>query len=195
MAAIARRTLTSRPLDLVYFAFFLIHIPATLLVDLQALYPENVVPSIVKVIPSWYVAMSGDPLIGGVMGFFANHAELAWFKIFLCLEAVFQLPTFVLGARGLWKDSRAIYVLLLIYGASTSTTTLACLAVLMNTPTTSPETLSRGIVSVTLEQRLMLLSSYVPFFLLPLYMTLDMAFRVRALVVSALRAEKASKGR
>jgi hypothetical protein len=102
--------------------------------------------------------------------------------------------------RGLWKgrkcrdssppsrilisftDSRSIYVLLLVYGASTATTTLPCLAVLLATPITSAQTIAAGIQSVTSFQRLLLLSSYVPFFLLPLFMTVDMALRVVKLV-------------
>ncbi|TFY76901.1 hypothetical protein EWM64_g7109 [Hericium alpestre] len=63
----------------------------------------------------------------------------------------------------------------------------------MNTPSTSPETIAAGVQSVTLEQRLMLLSSYVPFFLLPLGMALDMAFRVRALAKEGLRVQKGAK--
>ena len=35
----------------------------------------------------FYVGMSGDPLIGGVMGIFGNESELAWFKSFMYLEA------------------------------------------------------------------------------------------------------------
>ena len=31
--------------------------------------------------------MSGDPLVGGVLGIFNNGSELAWFKSFLYLEA------------------------------------------------------------------------------------------------------------
>ena len=79
----------------------------------------------------FYVGMSGDPLVGGVMGIFGNESELAWFKSFMYLEAygpissspppchyapllthtercsLFQLPVFVLGARGLWRGKSA----------------------------------------------------------------------------------------
>jgi len=62
------------------------HIPATLLIDLQAIYPPTYVPYPVKQIPAWYVAMSGDPLIGGAMGYFGDESRFAWFKPFLYLE-------------------------------------------------------------------------------------------------------------
>ena len=44
--------------------------------------------------------------------------------------------------------------------------------------------------SVTAGQRLMLLSSYLPYLLLPLFMTLDMAARVGKLVRAGIQVEK-----
>ncbi|KAI0316064.1 transmembrane protein 6/97 [Amylostereum chailletii] len=186
-----RRPLTSRPSDLIYFVFFLTHIPATLLVDCQALYPARYVPEIIRSIPTWYVAVSGDPLIGGAMGIHESGTKYAWFTTFLWLEAMFQLPVFFLGARALYNDSHQIYTLLLLYGASTATTTLACLGVLFATPTTSSVTIAEGLVSIAPTQRAMLLSSYLPYFLLPLWMAIDMAFRVQALIAKNVHAERA----
>ncbi|KIK99355.1 hypothetical protein PAXRUDRAFT_822835 [Paxillus rubicundulus Ve08.2h10] len=178
----ARIPLSSRPLDLIYFTFFVIHLPASLLLDCQAVYPSWLVPSFITVLPKMYTQFSADPLINGAMGYAGDSSNFIWFKSFLALEAFFQVPVFVLGIRGLWKDSRSIYVLLLVYAASTATTTLPCLAVLLATPITSAQTIAAGIPSVTSFQRLLLLSSYVPFFLLPLFMTVDMALRVIKLV-------------
>jgi hypothetical protein len=89
--------------------------------------------------------------------------------------------------------SRSIYVLLLIYGASTATTTLPCVAVILNAPITSAETIAANIASITVQQQLLLLVSYVPFFLIPLLITVDMAFRVLALVREGERAVTATK--
>ncbi|KAI0918070.1 hypothetical protein AcW1_007047 [Taiwanofungus camphoratus] len=191
----ARVKLTSRPLDLVYFTFFMIHLPATLLVDLQAIYPTSMVPAMISKIPELYIAMSSDPLIGGAMGYFGQLDSYVWFKTFLMLEAFFQIPVFIFGMRGLWKDSRSIYVLLLIYAASTSTTTLPCLAVILTTPLTSSQTVTAELVSITSEQRLLLLSSYIPFFLIPLVMAVDMATRVSKLVKAGSDAQHAVKTR
>ncbi|KAI0308243.1 hypothetical protein B0F90DRAFT_144369 [Multifurca ochricompacta] len=142
---------------------------------------------------SWYVSMSGDPLIGGAMGIFGNQSELSWFKSFLYLEVLFQLPVFVIGAHGLWRDSRRIYGLLVLYGASTCTTTLACVATVINTPTTSAATIAQQVISITPEQRAMLLSSYVPFFVIPLYLAVDMALRLQKLACVGIRALESSK--
>ncbi|EGN96698.1 hypothetical protein SERLA73DRAFT_140397 [Serpula lacrymans var. lacrymans S7.3] len=184
----------SRPLDLVYFMFFLLHIPATLFIDLQALYPPSLVPRAISGLPQLYIRMSGDPLVGGVMGLQGQSSHFIWFKSFLVVEAFFQLPVFVLGARGLWTGSHSIYILLLIYAASTTTTTLPCLSVLLYTPITSPQTVAQGVVSISFAQRLLLLTSYLPFFFVPLVMTFDMASRVLKLanVGAAIKdAEKA----
>ena len=92
-------------------------------------------------------------------------------------------------------DSRAIYPILLIYAASTATTTLPCLALILSTPTTSVSTVAQGIVSITSAQRSLLLSSYVPFFLIPLGMAVDMAFRVVRLVKIGAKVEQDVKRR
>ena len=83
-------------------------------------------------------------------------------------------------------DCRSVYLLLLIYGVSTATTTLPCLTVLLSTPTTSAQTVAAGVHSITSFQRLLLLSSYTPFFLIPLLMTVDMTRRVAKLFQAGL---------
>ena len=89
--------------------------------------------------------------------------------------------------------TKSIYALLLVYAASTTTTTLPCLAVILSTPVVPSavtETAKAAGLSITAEQRLLLLSSYIPFFLVPLVMTLDMALRVHTLVTVDARKTK-----
>lgn len=62
------------------------HLPATLLVDLQYIYPSQFVPSFLSSFLEFYVGMSRDPLIGGLFGAFGDNAHLAWFKAFIYLE-------------------------------------------------------------------------------------------------------------
>jgi len=189
------KSLTSRPLDLLYFVFFLIHVPNTILVDCQALYPRHLVPDAIANLPKLYVGMSNDPLIGPAMGYFGASENYIWFKTFLVLEAFFQFPVFVLGLRGLWNGSKSIYVLLLVYAASTTTTVLPCLAVLLNTPLASAEILAAHTIAITPSQRILLLSSYVPFLLIPLVMTVDMAFRTLGLLRAGVAAQDIVKRR
>ncbi|KAF8892125.1 transmembrane protein 6/97 [Infundibulicybe gibba] len=168
--------LTSRPLDLLYFAFFFIHIPSTLLIDLQPMYPpalRALLPAVVQNLPAWYVRFSNDPLIGGALSAATPSHELVWFRSFMGLEAFFQTPVFFIGLYGLYKGlTPALTVLLLLYATSTATTTLPCIAYILS--------------------RTLLLGSYVPFFLIPLGMALDMAWRVYVL---AVRGETKKKGK
>ena len=91
-------------------------------------------------------------------------------------------------------DSKSIYILMLIYGASTATTTLACIAVILGTPVTSAAAaIATNAVSITPDQRFLLLSSYVPFFVVPFVMTVDMAMRVLRLVNTGIATDKARK--
>ncbi|KAG8220819.1 hypothetical protein J3R82DRAFT_2264 [Butyriboletus roseoflavus] len=82
----ARIPLSSRPLDLLYFTFFLIHLPASLLLDCQALYPHNLVPSFIRQLPKMYTQLSADPLISGAMGYTGDSSNFLWFKTFLFVE-------------------------------------------------------------------------------------------------------------
>ncbi|VDB91976.1 unnamed protein product [Peniophora sp. CBMAI 1063] len=190
------RPLSSRWLDAVYVGYFLIHIPATVLLDLQSIYPAAYTPAWFRAIPVWYVGFANDPLIAGALGLVkTSPTEFAWLKSFMWLEALFQLPLFFYGAYGLWKDSFSVYVPILLYGASTATTTLACVALVLATPSTSAATAAAGIASVTFAQRANLLANYLPFLFLPLIMALDMSSRMYKLALKGLKVEQASKSK
>jgi EXPERA (EXPanded EBP superfamily) len=91
------------------------------------------------------------------------------------------------------SDSPAIYGLLAFYGASTATTTLACIAMIIDVPTTSAATFAQNVVSITSEQRVLLLCSYVPFFIIPLCIGVDMALRLHKLASAGIRVLESSK--
>ncbi|KAJ7696423.1 transmembrane protein 6/97 [Mycena rosella] len=185
------RPLTSRPLDLIYFGFFMSHIFASLCIDFQPLYPPALVPGFLRQFVEWYLRTSNDPLLKGAFG--RGDNPLVWFKSFIFLEVVFQFPTFFLAARGLWNDSQKIYVLILVYAASMATTVWPCVMSILATPGPSPAVLAHGLATLSEDQRAMLLASYVPFFLIPFIMTGDMAFRVHGIVGNALSMREASK--
>ncbi|KAJ7040750.1 transmembrane protein 6/97 [Mycena alexandri] len=187
----APKSLTSRPLDLVYFSFFVTHIFASLCMDFQPLYPRALVPGVLRQLMDWYLRTSNDPLLKGVFG--RGTDNIIWFKSFLFLEVVFQFPTFFLAARGLWNDSKKIYVLILVYAASTVTTVWPCVLTIVAAPGPSPAALAAGIATLSPDQRAMLLASYVPFCLIPLLMTVDMAFRLYAIVDDTLAAREIIK--
>lgn len=61
-----------------------IHVPCTVLLDIQALYPRNLVPKVLLDTSEWYIDFSGDPLMRGA---FHGGPEFDWFRAFLYLEA------------------------------------------------------------------------------------------------------------
>ncbi|KAF7369054.1 putative membrane protein [Mycena venus] len=185
------KPLTSRPLDLVYFGFFVSHIFASLCIDFQTLYPPALVPGFLRTFAQWYISTSNDPFMSAMFGHLDD--PVVWFKSFLFIELFFQFPTFFIAARGLLNDSKKNYILMLVYGASTATTVWPCVWTILATPEPSPKALASGIATLSPDQRIMLLGSYVPFFLLPLVMTVDMAFRLHKIVGDAISAREAVK--
>ncbi|GAA5904408.1 Ema19p [Sporobolomyces salmoneus] len=150
-----------RTRDWIFISFLAIHIPATLLVDSQALFfAAKFSPSLLRI--PFIFAARDDPLLQNAN----NYPSFAWFQAFIILEVIFQLPTFFIGLRGLYRDSSSIYPLLALYGASSATTTYACLATVLTMP---------GIPQAHLFK---LLASYVPFFLVPLAMAIDFGARL-----------------
>ena len=71
-----------------------IHIPSTILLDLQATYPQHLIPKPLRDASEWYIAFSGDPLINGV---FHGGPDFNWFRAFLYLEAYAKHTHRVIG--------------------------------------------------------------------------------------------------
>jgi EXPERA (EXPanded EBP superfamily) len=99
----------------------------------------------------------------------------------------------VIVDRPWFSDSPGIYALLVLYGASTATTTYACIAAIIEFPTTSAATIAQKAVSLTSRQRVILLVNYVPFFIIPLVIAVDMALRLQKLASAGVRAQESSK--
>ncbi|BEJ14773.1 hypothetical protein CspHIS471_0405400 [Cutaneotrichosporon sp. HIS471] len=160
-----------RTLDRVYFIFLICHIPATLVMDGQAVYPSWMVPGPLDALKEWYLNFLRDPIMAGV---FAKDPTMRFMMPFFYLEMFFQLPCFVLGAAGLWKNDRRVWPLLVAYGASTATTLLPVLQRLLFDTKTSPP--------LTAVELAGLLGCYVPFLAIPLLMAVDLGFRIAKLL-------------
>jgi len=97
------------------------------------------------------------------------------------VSRLFQLPVFFIATRALWigpPKLETYYPLMLAYSASSCTTTFGCIAVLWSS--TGP----------TQFQMSLLLGSYIPFFLVPFGMAIDMALRLtKAQGTKTLKAE------
>ena len=109
------------------------------------------------------------------------------------LYSAFLVPVFVIGLYGLYHNKRSIYPLMAIYGATATTTTLACVVHVLITPNALPPSATAVLPTgptLTYEQRMMLLSSYVPFCILPFMIAIDFGVRLTKLVNKAVKAEQ-----
>ncbi|QRV88956.1 transmembrane protein [Ceratobasidium sp. AG-Ba] len=189
------RGLTERPLELVYFVYFLMHVPATLLIDAQGIMPPNILPESFRKLVNFYVNLSGDPLIAGAIGLHGSATQFTWFHTFVAMECLFQLPAFLIGMSMLKRESPYLPILLVMYGAHVTTTVVPALTTVLATPRTTAEILAEKgpFQSMTQAQVLMFLSSYLPFLIMPLIMMIDGSMRLVKLVQRNLALEKTAK--
>ncbi|KDN48279.1 hypothetical protein RSAG8_02871, partial [Rhizoctonia solani AG-8 WAC10335] len=187
------RSLNERPLDLLYFIFFVVHIPATLLMDLQAIIPPGALPSFFQIIPEFYLSISRDPLIAGAMGLHGVPTQFTWFRTFIMMEGLFQLPVFFLGLYVLKKNSPYTPILLTLYGSHVTTTVVPVLTTTLATPifTSAPDT--APFTSLTASQLTILMASYIPFLAVPLAMAIDGTRRMIRVVGRTQELERLSK--
>ncbi|KAG0148280.1 hypothetical protein CROQUDRAFT_75529 [Cronartium quercuum f. sp. fusiforme G11] len=164
--------------DRLYISFLAVHAIATIAIDVQPIAPAALIPTLFKNLMNFYQSVSNDPLMIGAS---SGDPKYLWFRWFLAHEFIFFLPAYVFGIRGLLRDDPAIYPLLLAYGAAATTTTATCLVDLC---------FGSDSMSLTTEQFILLLSSYVPFFLIPLIILIDMYLRIATLLKAASKKHK-----
>ncbi|KAA1094683.1 hypothetical protein PGT21_028289 [Puccinia graminis f. sp. tritici] len=158
--------------DQVYLGFFLIHAISAVCVDIQPLLPQAVQLDVFKRLLDFYLENTPDPLMLSAR---SQDPSFLWFRWFLVHEALFFLPCFLIGIRGLLKGTPSVYPILLAYAAAASTTTATCLVVLV---------LGDHKVPLTSTQFIFLLSAYGPFFAIPAVMLVDMYHRIHRLIGS-----------
>ncbi|RMZ85303.1 hypothetical protein DV738_g112, partial [Chaetothyriales sp. CBS 135597] len=112
-----------RRLDILYFVFFLIHIPVMLLIDLVPFYPSALVPAVSQSIRKFYIETYRDR-------FFI--APPNWFRVYIGLEGVYHLPVTIWMLRALPNNDPMLPLQLLIFALETSLTTLTCLVEMLS---------------------------------------------------------------
>lgn len=137
-----------------FIAFFASHIPATLLVDMQAAFP-GYHPKIFQNALEWYVNIFNDSLMR------APHDT--WFKALVFGEIFFQLPFFFYALYGLLNPEKVdgtgrFRSICTIYGAHTTTTMIPILVCHAQNP------------SATLMEKMGIFSVYLPYLIFPLWL-------------------------
>lgn len=100
-AAIRSKPLTERPLDVLYVAYFGIHLLASIAVDAQLVYPpysQRLFPEPLRKVLQDYLASSNDPFLTAAA---AGSRDHVWFRVLLASEALVQIPFFAVGIWGL----------------------------------------------------------------------------------------------
>ncbi|KAJ1984309.1 Transmembrane protein 97 [Dimargaris verticillata] len=154
------RSLVCRPLDLLYLVYFVQHIPATLFVDSQILFPTEWFPKALTDLAQYWLSVSGDPLFAA--GRIGDNSNLTWLYTFMVAEFVFQLPFFGFAIRGLYRDSPCIRLPLALYGAHVATAVAPILT-----------SIWFGYPDLTTLQRYTLSAAYVPYFIIPVLMVVS----------------------
>lgn len=160
--------------DKAFLAWWAIHVPITLFVDLQGLLAPHY-PAAIRGLGLWWEQISGDPFMAA-----GARGEMPWFRSFLLAEGVVQLPLFFLFIRSILRRgfclgrpfsrpllirvttaARWIDILGLLYTGHVCTTVYTIYYELFTSPSLW-EPLSP-------LQRTMLLGAYTPYFFVPVF--------------------------
>ncbi|KAG0043289.1 hypothetical protein BGZ83_011632 [Gryganskiella cystojenkinii] len=176
-----RVPLSARPKDLTMFVYFASHIPTTMLMDIVPLYPSFIQAHIQPLVKftEYYIETYRDP--------FMADKSLIWFRTFLHLEGLIQLPIFIYAAWALYHNRKSAALWICIYSAHVVTTVLPCLTTLnLSKDSAFP-------FSISDSQKMFLSCLYMPWVLFPLWMLYECFHRVRsyeATATSTIRQKK-----
>ncbi|KAI9275928.1 transmembrane protein 6/97 [Phascolomyces articulosus] len=162
------KCLFSRPLDLVYFIYFLTHIPITLCIDLQGFYPADQIPQVLKDAVAFYVNTYKDPFMGAT-------TPIHWFEGVTLCELFLQLPFFFVALYGLYNDSIHVRVGLMVYASHVATTMVPIFAELFFNPG----------FGLSESEIWTLFGFYVPYLIIPLTILIDSYIRVSKAISGA----------
>ncbi|PNW88901.1 hypothetical protein CHLRE_01g050000v5 [Chlamydomonas reinhardtii] len=156
-------------LDAIFLAYFIIHIPTTLLVDSQSVFPAEYFPSWAKEALQWHIKTNGDHLVS---------TNPLWFVSLVWCETALQLPFFFVAAYAFIKRANWIRVPCIIYGAHVATTMVPILTDILFSPAAGSH--SPALAAI-----------YAPYLALPLALVIRMA--VSAQPFGSKRSQKRAK--
>lgn len=161
-----------------FLCFFISHIPITLLLDGQALFPRRYYPQILRTSLDWYASTFKDELMT-LSPPSTSSSPPIWFKSLLAIEIIFQLPFFFLAIYAILhaatpqqqnKSNNNYYLLMiqgdgifrslcLIYSTSTVTTLIPILASIVTSQ-----------LATTSSEKGLLLCFYAPYLIFPAWL-------------------------
>ncbi|KAI6074465.1 Transmembrane protein 97 [Aix galericulata] len=145
--------------------YFVSHVPISLLIDLQPLLPAaHLYPRSLTELLEWYAVTFRDPMM---------MQPPEWFKAFMYCEAFLQMPFFPIAAYAFIKGGcKWIRTPAIIYSTHVATSLVAILAHILFHDFSKSEHLGPR----TQQERLILLSIYIPYLLIPLLILFTMLY-------------------
>ncbi|KAG2483912.1 hypothetical protein HYH03_017233 [Edaphochlamys debaryana] len=140
-------------LDALFLAYFIIHIPTTLLVDSQSVLPADWFPSWAREMLQWHIKTNGDHLVS---------SNPVWFVSMVWCETVLQMPFFFVAAWAFIKKANWIRIPCIIYGSHVATTMVPILGDILFGPESGPN-------------KHVLAAIYVPYLIVPVLLVIRMA--------------------
>eukprot|EP01031_Cornospumella_fuschlensis_P035843 gene35843-43473_t len=140
-------------LRLVFLAYFITHIPITLVLDLQVIF-GSYYPASLQAVADWYVATYNDQLIA---------RRPIWLQSFILAEFLFQMPFFFVATYALLYKRNWLRIPAIVYGVHVATTVWPILAEFaMNTDN-------------SFQEKATLFGFYMPYFVIPALLATYMA--------------------
>ncbi|RKP39147.1 transmembrane protein 6/97, partial [Dimargaris cristalligena] len=150
--------LIDRPVDLLLFIYFVVHVPIILFIDSQNILPTQFFPGFLRSILRSWVDASGDPFVQMDPG--PLDPNLIWFSTIVTIEMLFHVPFNCYAAYELYRDSPCFDLPLLMMGVHSATFVVPMVA-----------SLWLGFPQLTLDQRFTLTKMYGPY----VFITIGMA--------------------
>jgi hypothetical protein len=138
----------------IFLAYFITHIPATMMIDSQVVLPRALVPAFARKALEWHIATNNDVLM-------ANQPS--WLRGLVACELLFQLPFFFVAVKALMGRKNWIRGYCIAYGAHTATTLVPILQYIWEDETFKSE-----------KQRVALIGIYAPYLIVPLWLMMSM---------------------
>jgi len=146
----------SEVLRILFLVYFTIHIPITLLFDIQGLLPQAFFPAAVwNLVHDWYVPQLEDYLMG---------ERPLWFRSMIACELFIQTPLFFFFVYALIYKRNSIRIPAIIYGAHVSTTLVPILTEFVTTERI-----------ISFQNKITLILLYSPFLIIPLLILYSMS--------------------
>lgn len=144
----------SRALDTVFLLYFASHIPITVFVDSQSVFPAEWYPQWAKDALQWHIKTNNDHLV---------RDNPPWFLSLVACECFVQFPFFFVATYAFIAKANWIRIPALIYGVHVSTTMVPILAEILYGSHSGPHSLA-------------LAGIYAPYLIVPLLLAIKMSF-------------------